>query len=399
MRLLNAFIWIEIPISNMKAHTLFLLGLFCLGGNALAQNTPQNQVDSEANKSQMKFYHVTPLIKNKVEIGAFLDVYYQYQFNQPKSGDVPYFVSSNRHNEMSVNLAYLDIKYTEDRMRMHFIPGFGGYMDANYAAETGSFKHFVEANIGVKPFRQKNIWIDAGVLPSPFSTETAISKDQPMYTRSLAPEYVPYYLSGVKLTVPIKKDLTTYWYIVNGWQNIRDNNQQKSIVGQFEFVPNNNHTFIGNVYVGQEQFDLHPDWRIRTFYDLQWTCKINKALTAYTCVYLGQQNRVDSVNQTSKAQWGQANTVLKWTMSNQSFLSFRMEYFKDMSGIQLQSINPVPGSVLYGSGLCYSHMLGSKSMFRLEYRALKSPYAMFNSSNGYGLKSSQSLVANLSAWF
>jgi hypothetical protein len=164
-------------------------------------------------------------------------------------------------------------------------------------------------------------------------------------------------------------------------------------------VPNNKHIFIGNVYIGQEQFDLHPEWRVRTFYDLQWTYKINKVLTTYTCVYLGQQNRVDSMNQTSKAQWGQANTVLKWALSNQSFLSFRMEYFKDMSGIQLQSINPVPGSVLYGSGLCYSHMLGSKSMFRLEYRALKSPYAMFNSSNGYGLKSSQALVANLSAWF
>ena len=332
------------------------------------------------------------------QLGAFLDVYYSYQFNRPASGDIPYFVSSNRHNEFSVNLAYLDLKYSNDQLRLHFIPAFGGYMDANYAAESGSFKHFVEANIGVKPFKNKSIWLDAGVLPSPFSTETAISKDQPMYTRSLAPEYVPYYLSGLKCSIPLTKQLNAGIYVVNGWQNIKDNNANKSLILQLDYA-RKKHQLISNVYVGQEQDINHPSWRQRQFYDLQWLYKINKSFTTFTCVYLGQQQQVDSVNQLYKSQWWQANTVLKWQWNKSTFLSFRAECFKDMSCIQIQPINQVPGALLYGSGICYNRLISPNAMFRLDFRTLNSPYAMFTTSSGYGIKSSQSITANLSAWF
>ena len=48
----------------------------------------------------------------------------------------------------------------------------------------------------------------------------------------------PYYLSGIKLTFPLSKKITLYTYLINGWQQIKDNNEKKSVGTQLEFKPN-----------------------------------------------------------------------------------------------------------------------------------------------------------------
>ena len=138
-------------------------------------------------------------------VGAYVDSYYGYDFNKPANGNVPYFVTSARHNEFTINLAYIDLRYKSSNFRARFVPGFGTYMNANYAAEPGTLKNVVEANVGVCLSGKRNFWLDVGVLGSPYTNESAISKDHLMYTRSLAPENVPYYLSGMKLTMPVNE--------------------------------------------------------------------------------------------------------------------------------------------------------------------------------------------------
>src|SRR6478609_5746578 len=158
----------------------------------------------------------------KIVVGAYIDAYYGYNFSKPASGDLPYLVSMNRNNEANINLAYVDVRYNASRLRGRLVPGFGTYMNANYTNETGSLKNIVEATIGVKPFEKKDIWVDFGVLGSPYTNESAISRDHLMYTRSLAAENVPYYLAGAKVTAPLGKKVTSYVYLLNGWQQIKD---------------------------------------------------------------------------------------------------------------------------------------------------------------------------------
>ncbi|NJO01090.1 MAG: outer membrane beta-barrel protein [Bacteroidia bacterium] len=141
--------------------------------------------------------------KAEITVGGYVDAYYGYNFAQPE-GSVPYFVSMARHNEVNINLAFVDVRYTSPNVRARFAPGFGTYMNANYANEEGVLKNLLEASVGVRLV--KNIWLDAGILPSPYTNEGPISKDQLMYTRSFAPEYVPYYLAGARLGIPwVKK--------------------------------------------------------------------------------------------------------------------------------------------------------------------------------------------------
>ncbi len=176
----------------MKLKLTLILFLVSIAANAQVSNTGMvNVYDSAA--------------KGKITVGAYMDVYYGFDFNRPSEFERPYCVSSPRHNEININLAYADFKYINDNVRAHFVPGFGNYINSNYAAEKGTLKNIVEANAGVKLSKKKDIWLDVGVLPSPYTNESAISKDHLMYTRSFAPEYVPYFLTGVKLsTVRIK---------------------------------------------------------------------------------------------------------------------------------------------------------------------------------------------------
>src|SRR5438045_2831355 len=77
----------------------------------------------------------------KIVVGAYIDAYYGYNFAKPASGDIPYMVSMSRSNEANINLAYIDVRYTNKRLRGRFVPGVGSYMNANYANETGTMKN------------------------------------------------------------------------------------------------------------------------------------------------------------------------------------------------------------------------------------------------------------------
>ena len=111
--------------------------------------------------------------KGKLSIEGYVDTYYAYNFNKPSSNDQPYFVSMARHNEVNINLAYIDLKYSSSRVRARFVPGFGTYINANYAQEPGSLKNIIEASAGIKLLEKKNIWIDFGVFGSPYTNESA----------------------------------------------------------------------------------------------------------------------------------------------------------------------------------------------------------------------------------
>lgn len=116
-------------------------------------------------------------VKGKVTVEGYVDGYYAYNFNQPEHGDQPYFVSMARHNEVNINLAFVDVKYSSSRVRARMVPGFGTYVNSNYARETGLLKNLIEANVGIRIFKTKGIWLDVGVLGSPYTNESAISKD------------------------------------------------------------------------------------------------------------------------------------------------------------------------------------------------------------------------------
>jgi hypothetical protein len=336
-----------------------------------------------------------------VSLGVYMDVYYGFNFNQPNSGENNYFVSANQHNSFQVNLAYLDLKFTDKRVRARFTPAFGTYMNANYAQEKGALKFILEGNIGVKLFKKHDIWLDAGVLGSPYTNESAISKDHLMYSRSFSAENVPYYLSGLKLAVPIKEKITFYAYLLNGWQQIYDQNKQKSLGTQLEIRPNKNNLFNCDTYIGNEQSSFIPNYGMRYFSDLYWIFEKGKWKMT-SCAYLGFQQVKDSLNSTNGKFWWQANFIARRSFKNNWNISGRVEYFNDPSNAIVPiSIGNYTNSSFqcFSSGLSVSKKLSDKSLFRIEGRQFHALNDAFERKNGQRVSNEFQIFTSLSIWF
>lgn len=335
-----------------------------------------------------------------VGLTAYVDTYYGYNFNQPKSKVNDYFFAANQHNTFSINLAYLDMQYNGNRVRGRFVPGFGSYMNANYAHEKGGFQYIVDASIGVKPLKKKNIWIDAGILGSPYTNESAISKDHLMYARSLSSENTPYYLCGVKLSVPINEKWNFYTYLINGWQQITDQNNGKSIGTQVEFRPNKKNLLNWNTYLGDERNSIDTNNRMRYFTDIYWIYKGLKGWDFTSCAYVGFQERFEGLNSIRKYRsWWQANFIARYTWLKTYSVSARMEYFNDPYEAIIRSVTAQNTFNCMGAGLSFAYRFEDFAMFRIEGRYLQSADRIFMGTQQNALANEFQCFANLTVWF
>ncbi|HEY0652094.1 MAG TPA: outer membrane beta-barrel protein [Chryseosolibacter sp.] len=332
------------------------------------------------------------VVTGKVTVEGYVDTYYAYNFNERDTKDIPYFVSMSRHNEFNVNLAFVDVKYSSHSLRARIVPGFGTYVNANYANEPASLKNLIEANVGIRIFKDKGFWIDAGVLGSPYTNESAISKDHLAYTRSLAAENVPYYLSGVKATLPLSSKFNAYLFLLNGWQQIADQNSNKSFGSQIELRPNNNLLITWNTYIGKERAAIDSVNGTRYFSDLYFIYKKAK-LSMTGCVYYGIQEHMDE-----NLKWMQANIITRYRLSSVVSTTLRFEYFNDSKGVLIVPVVPAAEFKTSGASLGIDFLIEDNVLLRTEARQL------FSSNNiyldrGRPATSSFTLTASLCAWF
>lgn len=330
-----------------------------------------------------------------VGLGGYVDSYYSYNTSRPTDGANPYFVSSARNNELTVNLAYVDVRYRSTKMRMRFVPGFGTYMDANYKNEPGSLKNMVEASVGVIVSSKRKIWLDIGVLGSPFTNESAISKDHLMYMRSFAPENVPYWVTGAKLTVPVSKKVNAYFYVINGWQVIQDDNKGKSIATQLEYRPNNYLLLNWNTYLGDERSAADPDYRMRIFNDFYAIYKPPGKFSATSSFYFGYQQR----NGASTTSWWQANLIGSYAFTPIISLSGRIEHFNDPQGVLVKSITGAPGFDASSAGACLNIKLHKMALLRFEARQFFAQDKVYFDDQNNPTYYSTVLAGSLTAWF
>src|SRR3546814_14759466 len=105
----------------------------------------------------------------------YLESYYLYDLHEPEDHQRPYFLYNHiRHNEFSVNLAYLKGTYQGEKLRANLAFMAGTYAQYNLSAEEDMLKHLYEANIGLR--LGAGTWLDAGVLTSYIGFERAASQ-------------------------------------------------------------------------------------------------------------------------------------------------------------------------------------------------------------------------------
>ena len=190
----------------------------------------------------------------KVSFGGFVDAYYAWDSSEPPTfdrsfaGGTLFTTQPARHNEFNVNLAFVEAKLDGPRVHGRLALQAGTSVQSNYSGEptngaiSGSSlaRLLQEAFAGVKI--GENLWIDGGIFFSHMGLEGWISRDNPTYTRSLVADYSPYYSTGMRAIWQATPRLTAHVHVVNGWQNISENNSGKGAGLRLDYAPSSSTT-------------------------------------------------------------------------------------------------------------------------------------------------------------
>jgi hypothetical protein len=166
-----------------------------------------------------------------INTSVYAEAYYAVDARENKIYNRSNFLYNHTSTRtFSTNIFFVKLNLEKKYWRFSFSPMFGTYANANLSNERRFVKNIFEANVGLKISKKKNIWLDAGVLPSHIGFESAIGADNLTLTRSIAAENSPYFESGIRLSyTSTNQKIYFAFLLLNGWQKIYPIN--------FEFEP------------------------------------------------------------------------------------------------------------------------------------------------------------------
>ncbi|WP_185816973.1 porin [Hymenobacter metallilatus] len=350
----------------MTLFSVLALGGLLSGAPALAQQAALPADTARAAASP------APDTDPKPDFFGYVGVYYGYDFNNPASLTRPGFIySENLHNQIAVNIALLGARYQSERVRGTFAIQTGTYPDANYAAEPQIFKNIYEAWGGVK--LAPNLWLDAGIFLSHIGLEGPISRDDLTLTRSIMADNSPYYEAGAKLTFDNGKKWLFSGLVLNGWQTIRDRNQNMALGTQVQFRPSEKWLLNSSTFVGEGRNE--PDSvgrRLRYFHDFYVTGNLSEKWKLAAALDAGWEEKAQGRGYN---HWHGGALIVRRRLGHKTGVVGRAEYYHDRAGVLTSTA--VGGLRTGGYSLGFDYNPVTRVILRLEGKQFRAPDAVF----------------------
>ena len=261
------------PTSTRTA--LLLAVLTAASGSAFAQEAPS--VDQQSTTSSSNTGSEDPLAH--VQLGVTLEGYYQYNWNRPYDRVNLLRAYDTRANVFSLQQAALVI---ESAPKIDEGRRFGARVDLQFGQATETVQGS-PAN-EPRPDVYRNVWqaygtyvfpvgrglqADFGKFASSLGYETNYAKDNSHFSRAYLFNFLPFYHSGLRLTLPVDDKVTLMYTLTNGIQQTEDFNDFKSKHVSAVLKPVKAVSWTINYYFGQEQPDggqaKGPDGFFRVF--------------------------------------------------------------------------------------------------------------------------------------
>jgi hypothetical protein len=265
----------------------------------------------------------------RLTFGAFIDTYYAYDFGRPESHDRAFTTQAARHDEFNVNLAHVSVQYAAPTTRARLALQAGTSVQVNYAFEpeeiAGQTNHLPliqEATLGVAV--APTLWIDGGIFFSHIGTESWISIDNPTYTRSLPSEFAPYYQAGVRATWNATPTLTAQLNVINGWNLVAENNEDKAVGVRLDWTAAPELTLSYSNFIGREPDASVAEQGMRVFNDFSARFTPSERTTVIGTVDLGSQEG---------DTWSAFSLVGRQWVTPALGINARVERFDDEDGV------------------------------------------------------------------
>jgi hypothetical protein len=211
------------------------------------------------------------------------------------------------------------------------------------------------------------------------------------YSRSILFGYaIPFTHTGARATFAASDVVSVIVGINNGWDQLKDENKQKTVELGVSVTPNKVFSMSAQGYSGKEQVSgpFDPIGGTRNLIDLVGTVNATDQLTFILNYDYGTQDNATSLvnGSTIKAKWTGLAAYVNLQLAEQWRLSLRGEYFDDKDGYRTGVIQKWKEATL-----TLAFLPTKNAEIRAEVRGDKSNHNSFLQSDGTG-KDTQSSV-------
>jgi putative OmpL-like beta-barrel porin-2 len=299
-------------------------------------------------------------------LSGFVDMYYGYNANQPASRISSFRSFDTQANQFALNLVELVVDKTpvpsNSRTGYHIALGFGQAINAVNGAEPaglGFDQYLKEAYFSYLAAAGKGLQLDVGKFVTPAGAEVIETKDNWNYSRGLLFSYaIPYYHFGMRAKYAFSDRYSLAGYVVNGWNNIVDNNTGKTYGMSFGWNPTKTISIAQNYMAGPEQ-GANSNWR--QLWDTVVTYSPTARLSLMANADYGRGDRAIGI--VDPVFWTGVAGYVKYALNPRYAITTRYEYYDDHDGFTTgtaQNFNGITGT--------FEHTIASHILTRLEFR-------------------------------
>jgi hypothetical protein len=271
-----------------------------------------------------------------MDFSGFIDGYYSYNANRPsnaangQANDLYNF--NDKTDQFNLAAASVAINHSPDPIGVHIDLIFGRTNDLIHSSSDKSTDSYLEqAYVSATPPKTHGSEFDFGQFVTSAGAEVIPAMSNWNYSRSLLFAWaIPYYHFGLRTSTPVTKTWTAGLQVVNGWNNVVNNNGGVTI-GLTSAYVKPKYTWDLNYYTGPGNTDTQKGYRnlIDTTILLTPTAKFN----AYINYDYGQ-NHVPAASgiPSSSPHWQGVAFAAHEQVNAKTALSGRFEYFDDNQG-------------------------------------------------------------------
>src|SRR5438128_6917233 len=180
----------------------------------------------------------TPPFFRNIQFGGLADGYYDYN-SLKQDGDALYRNFDTKYNKAQFSMAQLWVSKgptADSRIGFNVKLTLGHAADLIHAADPSTndaLNHLQQLYISYLAPVGKGLQIDAGKFVTQHGAEVIEARDNWNYSRSLLFALaIPYYHAGVRATYNVNDKVSFMGTVVNGWNDVKDNNGAKTFGAQ-----------------------------------------------------------------------------------------------------------------------------------------------------------------------
>jgi hypothetical protein len=332
-------------------------------------------------------------------ISGFVDTYYQYNYNHPVSKAVGFRAFDFRSKDISLNMIQLILDKAPDpmgglegRTGYHVSVGFGDAMNVVNFGDPGNSGAFTKGGFFAQYLKEayfsylapvgKGLQVDVGKFVTPMGAEVIESKDNWNYSRGLLFTWaIPFYHFGARAKYTFNDKYNVTGFVVNGWNNIVDNNSGKTYGFSFVGNPTKKVSYTINYLAGPETtptgafappVDAEDFWR--QTWDAVVTYNPSAKLSLMANFDYGRGDRTTPDLTVKPVYWTGGAGYAKYALTANDYVAGRYEYFEDHDGFMTGT---PPRTHMHEITATYQHTLASHLLSRFEYRRDMSQFPLY----------------------